>query len=82
MKGYYKNPGATEAVIKIDNKGVRWLHTGDLGCLDKDGHLFITGRKKYVIVLPGGKNVNPELVESDCPAGLGRNTEQYQSFLF
>jgi len=64
MKGYYKNPGATEAVIKIDNKGVRWLHTGDLGCLDKDGHLFITGRKKYVIVLPGGKNVNPELVES------------------
>jgi len=64
MKGYYKNPGATSGVIKIDNKGVRWLHTGDLGCLDKDGYLFITGRKKYVIVLPGGKNVNPELVES------------------
>ena len=64
MKGYYKNPKATEAIIKTDNKGIRWLHTGDLGYLDEDGHLFITGRKKYLIVLPGGKNVNPELVES------------------
>jgi len=64
MKGYYKNPRATEAIIKTDNKGIRWLHTGDLGYLDEDGHLFITGRKKYLIVLPGGKNVNPELVES------------------
>ncbi len=64
MKGYYKNPGATGGVITTDDKGVRWLHTGDLGYLDKDGYLFITGRKKYVIVLPGGKNVNPELVES------------------
>jgi len=64
MKGYYKNPGATGGVIKTDNKGVRWLHTGDLGYLDKDGYLFVTGRKKYLIVLPGGKNVNPELVES------------------
>jgi long-chain acyl-CoA synthetase len=64
MKGYYKNPKATQSVIKIDDKGVRWLHTGDLGYLYKDGHLFITGRKKYMIVLPGGKNVNPELVES------------------
>lgn len=64
MKGYYKNPGATGGVIKTDDKGVRWLHTGDLGYLDKDGYLFVTGRKKYLIVLPGGKNVNPELVES------------------
>jgi len=64
MKGYYKNPGATEAVIRIDNEGIRWLHTGDLGYLDEEGHLFITGRKKYLIVLPGGKNVNPEFVES------------------
>jgi long-chain acyl-CoA synthetase len=63
MKGYYQNHGATEAVIKTDSKGVRWLHTGDLGYLDKEGCLFITGRKKYLIVLPGGKNVNPELVE-------------------
>jgi len=64
MKGYYKNAPATQAVIRMDDKGVRWLHTGDLGCLDEDGNLFITGRKKYLIVLPGGKKVNPELVES------------------
>jgi len=64
MKGYYKNPKATEAVIRTDEKGVRWLLTGDLGHLDEDGNLYITGRKKYVIVLPGGKNVSPEHVES------------------
>ncbi len=64
MKGYYKNPRATQAVITTDDKGVRWLHTGDLGYLDEDGNLYITGRKKYLIVLPGGKNVNPEIVES------------------
>ncbi|MHC4244262.1 MAG: AMP-binding protein [Planctomycetota bacterium] len=64
MKGYYKNPKATQAVVTSDDKGVRWLHTGDLGYLDEDGNLYITGRKKYLIVLPGGKNVNPESVES------------------
>jgi len=64
MKGYYKNPKATRAVVKTDDKGIRWLLTGDLGYLDEDGNLSITGRKKYLIVLPGGKNVNPELVES------------------
>ncbi len=64
MKGYYKNPKATQAVVKTDENGIRWLLTGDLGYLDEDGNLSITGRKKYLIVLPGGKNVNPELVES------------------
>jgi len=64
MKGYYKNPKATEAVIKTDEEGIRWLLTGDLGHLDEDGNLYITGRKKYVIVLPGGKNVSPEHVET------------------
>jgi len=64
MKGYHKNPKATEAVIITDDEGVRWLLTGDLGHLDEDGNLSITGRKKYVIVLPGGKNVSPEHVES------------------
>ncbi len=64
MKGYYKNPKATQAVIRTDDKDVRWLLTGDLGYLDENGNLYITGRKKYVIVLPGGKNVNPERVES------------------
>jgi len=64
MKGYHKNPKATQEVIKTDDEGVRWLLTGDLGHLDEDGNLYITGRKKYVIVLPGGKNVSPEHVES------------------
>ena len=64
MKGYYKNPKATQEVVKTDENGIRWLLTGDLGYLDEDGNLSITGRKKYLIVLPGGKNVNPELVES------------------
>lgn len=63
-KGYYKNPKATEAVITVDADGVRWLHTGDLGYLDEEGNLYITGRKKYLIILPGGKNVNPERVEA------------------
>ena len=68
MMGYYKNPKSTGAVIDVDGDGIRWLHTGDLGYLDKDGDLFITGRKKYIIVLPGGKNVYPELVESALSA--------------
>jgi|GEM_PF-415781 len=63
-KGYYKNPNATRAVIDVDEHGVRWLHTGDLGYLDEEGNLYITGRKKYLIILPGGKNVNPERVEA------------------
>ena len=65
MKGYYKNSKATGAVIRTDNKGIRWLLTGDLGHLDEDGNLYITGRRKYVIVLPGGKNVSPEHLESE-----------------
>jgi len=64
MKGYYKNPQATANAIETDENNIRWLHTGDLGYLDKDRYLFITGRKKYIIVLPSGKNVSPELVES------------------
>ncbi len=64
MKGYYKNPKSTAAAVETDQEGVRWLHTGDLGYLDHEGNLYITGRKKYLIVLPGGKNVNPELVET------------------
>ncbi len=64
MKGYYRNAQATQAVIHTDPQGVRWLHTGDLGYLDEDGYLYITGRKKYLIILPGGKNVNPERVET------------------
>lgn len=62
-KGYYKNSEATKKIFETDENGVRWLHTGDMGYLDEDGCLYITGRKKYLIVLPGGKKVNPELVE-------------------
>lgn len=58
MRGYYNNQKETEAVIKDG-----WLHTGDLGYIDKKGYLYITGRKKDIIVLPSGKNINPVLLE-------------------
>lgn len=58
MLGYYNNEEATNQVL-ING----WYHTGDLGYIDKDGYIFITGRKKNVIVLKNGKNIFPEEIE-------------------
>ncbi len=58
MKGYYNRPEETTEVLKEG-----WLYTGDLGELDRNGYLFITGRKKEIIVLPNGKNINPVELE-------------------
>ncbi len=58
MMGYYDNQEATDEVIKDG-----WFYTGDLGYIDKKGYIFITGRKKNVVVLKNGKNIYPEELE-------------------
>jgi long-chain acyl-CoA synthetase len=60
FQGYYKNDDATADTI-VDG----WMHTGDLGRLDEDGFLFITGRKKDIIITAGGKNLTPANLEND-----------------
>jgi long-chain acyl-CoA synthetase len=59
MKGYWNRPDATAAVLRDG-----WFYTGDLGYFDSKGNLFLTGRKKEVIVLSNGKNIYPEEVET------------------
>ena len=60
FQGYYKNADASFGAV-VDG----WLHTGDLGRLDDDGFLFITGRKKDIIITAGGKNLTPANLEND-----------------
>ncbi|MEA2420278.1 MAG: long-chain acyl-CoA synthetase [Thermoleophilaceae bacterium] len=64
FQGYYKNDEATDQALEDG-----WLHTGDLGRLDEDGFLFITGRKKDIIITAGGKNITPANLEN----GLKQN---------
>jgi long-chain acyl-CoA synthetase len=59
MKGYWNRPDATAAVLRDG-----WFYTGDLGYFDSHGNLFLTGRKREVIVLSNGKNVYPEEIEA------------------
>jgi len=60
MLGYYKNEKATKEII--DENG--WMHTGDLGVIDKDGNIYIKGRSKVMILGPSGKNIFPEEIEA------------------
>jgi long-chain acyl-CoA synthetase len=64
FQGYYKNEAATSETLENG-----WLHTGDLGRLDEDGFLYITGRKKDIIITAGGKNITPANLEN----GLKQN---------
>lgn len=63
MQGYWNRPEETAAVLRDG-----WLYTGDLGHLDERGRLFITGRKKEILVLASGKNINPALIEQELEA--------------
>jgi len=60
MLGYYKNKEATRQTIDAEG----WLHTGDLGIIDRDGYLYIKGRSKNMLLGPSGQNIYPEEIEA------------------
>lgn len=60
MEGYYKNPEASKEALDANG----WLHTGDLGLIDKEGNIYIKGRSKNMILGPSGQNIYPEEIES------------------
>ncbi|MDQ3432126.1 MAG: long-chain fatty acid--CoA ligase [Actinomycetota bacterium] len=64
FRGYWRNPDATTETLSADG----WLHTGDLGELDDEGFLRITGRKKEILVTSGGKNIAPAVLEDQLRA--------------
>ena len=59
MLGYYQNPDATDEVLAPDG----WLNTGDIGCIDADGYVYLRGRDKNMILGPSGQNIFPEEIE-------------------
>ena len=63
MMGYYEDEEATKEVIEVAEDGRRWFHSGDIGYVNKDGFIYVTGRIKNVIVTQNGKNIYPEELE-------------------
>ncbi|MBH10636.1 MAG: hypothetical protein CMG74_09860 [Candidatus Marinimicrobia bacterium] len=62
--GYYRDRSASEELIIKEADGTKWLRTGDVGYIDDDGYLFITDRKKDIIITAGGKNIAPQNIEN------------------
>ncbi len=64
INNYFNNKDATDRLLESNNNGNYWLRTGDVGYIDDDGYLFITDRKKDILITAGGKNVAPQYIEN------------------